>query len=175
MTTIWAKTASDDAAGAELNTQVATNKTSAAADEASGKKSFSSLRGEILQGREQQEERTDDNDFKDRECVQNGEAATSEEQPNNATTKRKYRKDKVTVGRNTESSPRNSTLSRLLFSKGEKEANKRDQLKVVYRQFGPDAKSILNVEREDGMPSPEAPDHVVVKIQVRIESTNRIS
>lgn len=44
----------------------------------------------------------------------------------------------------------------------------RDQIKVVYRQFGPDATDVLTVEHDaGGMPSPNGPDHVVIKIQVR--------
>jgi len=61
----------------------------------------------------------------------------------------------------------NKTLSRMLFSNS-KQDNKRDQVKVMYRQFGPDAESVLTVEHDaGGMPSPDAPDHVVVKVQVR--------
>jgi hypothetical protein len=58
-----------------------------------------------------------------------------------------------------------NTLSRLLFSKPNMEH--RDQVKVVYRQFGSDASDVLLVEKEDGMPSPEEPNHVVIKVQVR--------
>jgi hypothetical protein len=57
-----------------------------------------------------------------------------------------------------------NTLSRLLFSKTNME--QRDQVKVVYRQFGSNASDVLLVEKEDGMPSPEEPDHVVIKVQV---------
>jgi hypothetical protein len=58
-----------------------------------------------------------------------------------------------------------NTLSRLLFSKPNME--QRDQVKVVYRQFGSNASDVLLVEKEDGMPSPEESDHVVIKVQVR--------
>lgn len=83
---------------------------------------------------------------------------------------------KITVGRNPSydvmrempESPDtrgHPSLTRLLFSKQTME--QRDQLKVVYHQFGPSPIDVLIVESEDGMPSPEAPDHVVIKVQVR--------
>lgn len=59
------------------------------------------------------------------------------------------------------------SLSRLLFSKQTME--QRDQMKVVYHQFGPSATDVLTLESEDGMPSPDAPDHVVIKVQVRLD------
>jgi len=65
-----------------------------------------------------------------------------------------------------------STLSRMLFSSSSKDAQQpasRDQVKVIYRQFGPEATEVLTVEHDaGGMPSPNAADHVVVKIQVRL-------
>lgn len=68
-------------------------------------------------------------------------------------------------------SKKGRTLSRMLFSASSKDAQQpafRDQVKVIYRQFGPDAAQVLTVEHDaGGMPSPNAADHVVVKIQVR--------
>ena len=58
-----------------------------------------------------------------------------------------------------------SALSRLLFTKQHLE--QREQMKVEYNQFGPCAPDILTVEPDDGMPSPEHADHVIVKVQVR--------
>ena len=69
--------------------------------------------------------------------------------------------------------PKKAGLGRMLFGGGSKEqqpapAASRDQIKVIYRQFGPDAAEVLTVEHDaGGMPSPNGPDHVVVKIQVR--------
>jgi hypothetical protein len=87
--------------------------------------------------------------------------------------KKKKKSHKITIGRNDSNDreqsaeqPRGQTLSRLLFSKPTKE-QRSDQMKVVYRQFGPDAADVLVVEHEDGMPSPEAADHVIIKVQVR--------
>lgn len=40
------------------------------------------------------------------------------------------------------------------------------QLKVVYRQFGPNAENIVTVE-PDEIPLPDSPHHVVLKVQVR--------
>jgi NADPH:quinone reductase-like Zn-dependent oxidoreductase len=90
---------------------------------------------------------------------------------------------KITVGRNPSydvmrempESPDtrvHPSLSRLLFSKQTME--QRDQLKVVYHQFGPSPTDVLIVESEDGMPSPEAPDHVVIKVQVRVLDRNAV-
>lgn len=61
-----------------------------------------------------------------------------------------------------------SALSRILFhGKDGPEHSSRDQVKVIYRQFGPNAEEVLTVEHEaGGMPSPEEADHVVIKIQV---------
>jgi hypothetical protein len=60
-----------------------------------------------------------------------------------------------------------NTLSRLLFTKQHME--QRDQMKVVYTQFGPSALDLLTVEPDNGgIPSPEHADHVVVKVQVRV-------
>jgi hypothetical protein len=56
-------------------------------------------------------------------------------------------------------------LSRLLFTKQNMEQH--DQMKVVYTQFGSSPTDTLTVQAEDGMPSPEQADHVVVKVQVR--------
>jgi hypothetical protein len=58
-----------------------------------------------------------------------------------------------------------SALSRLLFTKQHME--QLEQMKVVYTQFGPSAMDLLTIEPDDGMPSPEQADHVVVKVQVR--------
>lgn len=93
-----------------------------------------------------------------------------------AKTRKKKKNPKITVGRNNSydapretpekiGPPMSKTLSSLLFSKQNME--QRDQMKVVYRQFGPDAEDVLVVEKDDGMPSPEETDHVVVKVQVR--------
>ena len=59
-------------------------------------------------------------------------------------------------------------LGRKLFGGSSKDVPAtRDQIKVVYRQFGPDATEVLTVEHDaGGMPSPNGPDHVVIKIQV---------
>jgi hypothetical protein len=56
------------------------------------------------------------------------------------------------------------TLSRLLFTKQHME--QRDQVKVVYNQFSPNAVDVLTIQPDDGMPSPDQPDHVVIKVQV---------
>jgi hypothetical protein len=56
------------------------------------------------------------------------------------------------------------TLSRLLFTKQHME--QRDQVKVVYNQFSPNAIDVLTIQPDDGMPSPDQPDHVVIKVQV---------
>lgn len=96
-------------------------------------------------------------------------------------TRKKKLETSITFGRNknkignetprdlpTQIEPRHgpsNTLSRLLFSKQNME--RRDQMKVVYRQFGPDAEDILVVESDEGMPSPDEANHVVVKVQVR--------
>jgi hypothetical protein len=94
---------------------------------------------------------------------------------------KKKRSNRISIGRNTsfsndkngtresapEEAPNNTsstTLSRLLFSKQNME--QRQNIKVVYRQFGPDAEDVLRVEKDDGMPSPEGPDHVIIKVQV---------
>jgi hypothetical protein len=66
----------------------------------------------------------------------------------------------------TEATPTSSyALSRLLFTKQNME--QRNQMKVVYTQFGSSAIDTLSVQAEDGMPSPDQADHVVVKVQVR--------
>ncbi len=57
-----------------------------------------------------------------------------------------------------------SALSQLLFSK--QHMDQREQMKVEYTQFGPSAVDLLTVQADDGMPSPEGADHVVVKVQV---------
>ena len=65
--------------------------------------------------------------------------------------------------------PKKSGLGRKLFGGSNKDSvpGARDQIKVVYRQFGPDATEVLTVEHDaGGMPSPDGPDHVVIKIQV---------
>ena len=60
-----------------------------------------------------------------------------------------------------------SALSQLLFSK--QHMDQREQMKVEYTQFGPSAGDLLTVQADDGMPSPESADHVVVKVQVSDE------
>lgn len=101
---------------------------------------------------------------------------TPKQPADSSTKKRKTKKqNKISIGRNTSNDAQrdppatpahgSNTLSRLLFSKQNMEL--RDQWKVVYRQFGPDAQAVLNVEKEDLMPSPEKADHVIIKVQVR--------
>jgi len=88
---------------------------------------------------------------------------------------KKSKKDKSGSGRKAgaaeKEEKRGNTLSRMMFSAIEKEATEtghQDQVKVVYRQFGPDANQVLTVEHDaGGIPSPKSPDHVVVKVQVR--------
>ena len=72
--------------------------------------------------------------------------------------KKKFR-DKITVGRN-------GSFSRFFGNKPDS-TFMGDQMKVVYRQFGPEAEDLLFIERQDGVPSPEARDNVVVNVQVR--------
>jgi hypothetical protein len=55
-----------------------------------------------------------------------------------------------------------NSLSRFLLQRGG------NNMRVVYRSFGPDASEVLNLEIEEGIPSPEQPNHVVIKIQVRM-------
>lgn len=45
------------------------------------------------------------------------------------------------------------------------------QKKVVIHQFGSDPKETLVVEKS-GMPTPKYPDHVVIKVQVRVSKNN---
>lgn len=92
--------------------------------------------------------------------------------------KRKKKSHKITVGRNNDSDNNNADreqsatsesrskmLTRLLFSKQNMEQH--DQMKVVYRHFGPYAEAVLAIVQEEGMPSPDTAGHVVVKVQVR--------
>jgi hypothetical protein len=46
-------------------------------------------------------------------------------------------------------------------------AIQRNQMKVTYHQFGANPLNVIHVEKDDGIPSPEGPDQVVVKILVR--------
>ncbi len=48
-----------------------------------------------------------------------------------------------------------------------KSSSSKHQMKAIYHQFGADPLNVIQIETEDGIPSPDSPDHVVVKILVR--------
>jgi len=48
------------------------------------------------------------------------------------------------------------------------------QAKAVVCQFGSNPKEVFKIIKEDGIPSPEQPDHVLVRIQVRRRSIRNV-
>jgi len=44
-----------------------------------------------------------------------------------------------------------------------------NQTRVVFRQFGSDPKEVIRIEQSDDIPAPMARDHVLVRVQVRVE------
>jgi hypothetical protein len=51
--------------------------------------------------------------------------------------------------------------------------NQKNQMKVMYNQFGANPRNVIHVEKEDSIPSPDSPDQVIVKILVRVPYTKR--
>ena len=85
-------------------------------------------------------------------------APADQEDPTKGDSKNLKKKQTKALGaRNSSSQSNRSVSSALLQDKG--------QARVIYYQFGWDAKSVLLVERDTIIPKPEAPDHVLLRVQ----------